>query len=953
MKQEEHDISLVQSTKDKFQKARQYDDYLHRHPCLQRVSLYEFVSKYERVKRLSQAVLGFDQAVEIDIEGGQKNTFLGFKEGHPLFHSHALRQRRKTVVPDLIGPRIPDRTKLEDLHENEKYSLILLILFCPFDEDDSILRGYNSFSEARMAFENSDYYSAYAERYVENLQEYYVSKMAASERRKLSIQNRLQDDVEGDDNNVEWVGDADNVFEMQDGCDISGEFSDSPTIFEVAAFGVSLPFSQTTETFMKSKVLKVCLEEKEKVFVSGSSKRGVWPKVEMTSNDEMYLAIDKDVMQLNSAAVVLEMAEMKRLSVEGIGSAGAPEATQLEELDMLAYMPPSSTNITMVDLLDNAMEKENLSIANYTPLSLRFHERYSEEDIQSLDRHKTYPTILDVAKIFTLNEYQFYAFRMAAVHFLQKLRKGHLSNGHGSVNMAELGRNGFQLYIGGEGGTGKSRIVEALLHLCNYWNQPKAIRTCAPTGIAASVVHGQTFHSLVGMAGNNGYKSHHRISSDAIDAFAPVQILILDEVSMLGRSELSILDTHLRRLKECNDTKFGGVGVIFCGDFFQIPPVKKSPVYINPCLQQQHHVVHDERKQFNTYTEGKAIDGRDLIGFNIWRDIRNVILLKETMRYANDPLYGSIMGRLRTGKCTEEDWTLLNSRVLREESSKELTDRFIGNVPLVVKGNELRHALNWQSVSSMGKSLGMTPVVCVAKMSPIRGAPFNSAEVRKLLTVGDQKTYNLAVLLPLLPGMPVRITQNIAVSLGIANGTDGILKGVQFPEGTTFKSINCFGIRVLLSSHLPSVAFVNSPQLGSRLPRRFQCVPLQFPDSTIPLYPFESSSFSSPNSLENRASMKMTQLPFVPAFASTTYKVQGLTTDGIVAFPFLKGSPGRPSTAALYVVLSRVRRLKDVFLMRQITQAERQYFVPRPELLNEQSRLVELHQLTLNIQSNI
>ncbi len=70
-------------------------------------------------------------------------------------------------------------------------------------------------------------------------------------------------------------------------------------------------------------------------------------------------------------------------------------------------------------------------------------------------------------------------------------------------------------------------------------------------------------------------------------------------------------------------------------------------------------------------------------------------------------------------------------------------------------------------------------------MKPSKGN-FSGKDLEKLFQAPDNKTGNLATLLPLLPGMPVRYTQNIAVELAISNGADGVLVGVDFPLGTTF-----------------------------------------------------------------------------------------------------------------------------------------------------------------------
>lgn len=99
-----------------------------------------------------------------------------------------------------------------------------------------------------------------------------------------------------------------------------------------------------------------------------------------------------------------------------------------------------------------------------------------------------------VAEKFTLNLLQRKAFILVAEEMLHRMADGY--NFSGSRRAI---RNFSTMYLGGEGGTGKTRVIEALQYLAKAWCRPRAIRTCAPTGIAASLVRGQTVHSMLGL----------------------------------------------------------------------------------------------------------------------------------------------------------------------------------------------------------------------------------------------------------------------------------------------------------------------------------------------------------------------------------------------------------------------------------------------------------------------
>ncbi len=62
------------------------------------------------------------------------------------------------------------------------------------------------------------------------------------------------------------------------------------------------------------------------------------------------------------------------------------------------------------------------------------------------------------------------------------------------------------MYLGEEGGTGMTRVINSLLYLAEKWYFSDAVRTCAPTGIAASLILGQTFPSLIEVRAGSLYK---------------------------------------------------------------------------------------------------------------------------------------------------------------------------------------------------------------------------------------------------------------------------------------------------------------------------------------------------------------------------------------------------------------------------------------------------------------
>lgn len=83
---------------------------------------------------------------------------------------------------------------------------------------------------------------------------------------------------------------------------------------------------------------------------------------------------------------------------------------------------------------------------------------------------------------------------------------------------------------------------------------------------------------------------------------------------MLARKFVAKLDSFLLEVREKPNSRFGNLMVIFCGDFFQIPPIGTDPVFVDP-----------RKSNYKTTIE-------DHIGFEIWIEIQSVIILKENMR---------------------------------------------------------------------------------------------------------------------------------------------------------------------------------------------------------------------------------------------------------------------------------------------------------------------------------
>ena len=104
----------------------------------------------------------------------------------------------------------------------------------------------------------------------------------------------------------------------------------------------------------------------------------------------------------------------------------------------------------------------------------------------------------------------------------------------------------------------------------------QTVAMTASTGLAATHINGQTIHSWSGIGAHRRLPDNffQRLSPARVQAIKTTDILIIDEVSMIHDYQLDLVDSVCRRLRR-DDSPFGGLQLIFSGDFFQLPPVSR------------------------------------------------------------------------------------------------------------------------------------------------------------------------------------------------------------------------------------------------------------------------------------------------------------------------------------------------------------------------------------------
>jgi ATP-dependent exoDNAse (exonuclease V) alpha subunit len=142
-----------------------------------------------------------------------------------------------------------------------------------------------------------------------------------------------------------------------------------------------------------------------------------------------------------------------------------------------------------------------------------------------------------------------------------------------ALDILKLGHN---VFLTGPAGSGKTHLLNKYINFLkdNYVD----VGITASTGIAATHMGGTTIHSWTGMgikdSVNKGDLEELKSRKYLRDRFDRTQVLVIDEVSMLHHFRLDLIDEICRYMKNI-DKPFGGMQVILCGDFFQLPPIAR------------------------------------------------------------------------------------------------------------------------------------------------------------------------------------------------------------------------------------------------------------------------------------------------------------------------------------------------------------------------------------------
>ncbi len=139
----------------------------------------------------------------------------------------------------------------------------------------------------------------------------------------------------------------------------------------------------------------------------------------------------------------------------------------------------------------------------------------------------------------------------------------------------EILLDGHSALLTGPAGSGKTYVLNQFIRHAK--KEGKTVAVTATTGLAATHLGGSTIHSWSGIGIHDELPRyfHDDMKKGRVDTIQKTDVLIIDEISMLHDFRLDLVDQVARQVRGDN-RPFGGIQIIMCGDFFQLPPVNRD-----------------------------------------------------------------------------------------------------------------------------------------------------------------------------------------------------------------------------------------------------------------------------------------------------------------------------------------------------------------------------------------
>ena len=481
---------------------------------------------------------------------------------------------------------------------------------------------------------------------------------------------------------------------------------------------------------------------------------------------------------------------------------------------------------------------------------------YLEKKCVSLDWRSEMDS---VAKIFHLNADQERAFRIVANHSCRPTSEK------------------LKMHIGGMGGTGKSQVLKALMEFFQRKKESHRFIVVAPTGSAAALLGGSTYHYMFGINDFASVKSANLQLAEVKQRLQGVDYIFMDEVSMLSCKDIYRISERLAKVMNNTEDPFGGMNMIFAGDFAQLPPA----------IGQEHASLYSRTVGSNprSLREQEAAIGKAL-----WHQVTTVVILRENMRQktqtSDDERLREALSNMRYKACTPDDVAFLRSRISSLiEGRPSVNEKQFRNVSVITTLNLPKDVINDLGSQRFAAETGQELINFYSEdtvnlKSSLAGSQ-EKRSIKKNMSTNSRKkkvqvpslspalqqivwdlppssnTKNIPGKLSLCRGLPVIIRLNSATELCMTKGQDAVVYDWQATVGSRGQCM----LDTLF------VKLINPPQT----------VQLDgLPENVVPLTrTITSTQCLLPN--DATVNISRSQVEVLPNFAITDYTSQGKT----------------------------------------------------------------------------
>ena len=420
------------------------------------------------------------------------------------------------------------------------------------------------------------------------------------------------------------------------------------------------------------------------------------------------------------------------------------------------------------------------------------------------------------------------------------------------------------MYIGGMGGTGKSQVLKAILNFFDDRHESHRVVVVAPTGSASALLGGSTYHYMFGIDDfSRENEGGRRTLSKICSRLEGVDYVFLDEVSMLSCKDMHVIGDRLCKVRNDLETPFGGMNMIFAGDFAQLPPAYGGE---SLALYSSSVGVRCSR----------PVDQMAALGKALWHQVTTVVILRQNMRMSSqqpgDAELREALANMRYKACTPANIVFLRSLVSGKKS--KVTDPRFRTVSIITARNVHKDVINREGATRYALETGQKLRTFfsedfVSSLVPSTGrrSKYARMRVRNALPENVQQALwhqppsstdsNIPGCVSLCIGMPVLIRGNAATELCITKGQEAVVHTWQERIGSQGQCM-LETLFVELINPPSTVTLPGLPQNVVPLTPKTRTVKCALPDDTF-------------------ITVSRTQVEVLPNFAMTDYTSQGKT----------------------------------------------------------------------------